>query len=266
MSRIDDIFADLRRDGRKALMPFVCAGHPRRGDTALLLPALERAGASVVEVGFPYTDPIADGPVIAQAMHGALRAGVTPRMVFEEVGSIREWLKVGLVAMVSYSIVHGVGGAGRFVGMAKDAGFDGLIVPDLPLEESGEVRAAAAAAGLTMSMLIAPSTPVERAEALAKASTGFVYLLARAGITGDGSGIPDVSGRVSRLRTFSPLPVAVGFGVSTPEQVRGVVRHADAAIVGSALVRRLTEAKTAGRDPIAEAEGFVGSLAGGLVG
>lgn len=266
MSRIDDIFATLRADNRKALMPFICAGHPRRGDTAVLLPALERAGASVIEIGFPYSDPIADGPVVAQAMHKALQAGATPVSIFDEVASIRQWLKVGLVAMVSYSIIHGVGGPGRFVGMAKEAGFDGLIVPDLPLEESADTAKEAAAAGLSMSMLIAPSTPVERAEAIVKAATGFIYLLARAGTTGEGAAIPDIGGRVTRLKTMTPLPVAVGFGISTPDQVRAITRQADAAIVGSALVRRLEDARAAGKDPVAEAETFTASLAQGLRG
>ncbi|CAG0983944.1 tryptophan synthase alpha chain [Phycisphaerales bacterium] len=266
MPRIDDIFAALKKDNRKALMPFICAGHPRPGDTALLLQALERAGASVIEVGFPFSDPIADGEVVAQAMHKALEKGITPAKVFDEVRSIREWLNVGLVAMVSMSIVHRCGGPTGFVREAKAAGFDGLIVPDLPFEEAGEMMQEAAHAGLSMSLLISPSTPVKRAEQIAAACTGFVYLLARTGITGERESPPDVAARVQRLRQMTPLPIAVGFGISTSDHVRAVVRHADAAIVGSALVNRLSHALAAGKDAISEAEGFVADLARGLTG
>lgn len=266
MPRIDDIFASLRKDGRKALMPFVCAGYPRRGDTALMLQALERAGASIIEVGFPFSDPIADGTVVAQAMHQALENGVIPAQVFDEVRAIREWLKVGLVAMVSMSIVHRCGGPTGFVREARAAGFDGLIVPDLPVEEAGELIEEAAHAGLSMSLLIAPTTPVKRAEQIAKACTGFVYLLARAGITGEQDAPPDIAGRVQRLRQMTPLPIAVGFGISTSEHVRAVVRHADAAIVGSVLVKRVGKAAAEGKDPALEAEAFVGELSRGLSG
>jgi tryptophan synthase alpha chain len=264
LSRIDAIFAELRQRRRKALMPFVCAGHPRAGDLSLLLPALERGGANIVEVGIPFSDPIADGPVIAAAMHKALTQGTTPEGVFEEIAAIREWLKIGLVAMVSASIVYRLGGPGPFIAKARRAGFDGLIVPDLPLEEAGETISEAKEQGISLSLLISPSTPLQRAESIVKASTGFVYLLARAGITGEREQVPDISGRISRLRQMTQLPIAVGFGISRVEQVRAVVQHADAAIVGSALVRRLEEAATGRRDPIEEAEAALRELSQGL--
>jgi tryptophan synthase alpha chain len=264
ISRIDDIFATLRSENRRALMPFIVGGHPRRGDLSLLLPALEKPGASIIEIGIPFSDPIADGSVIAEAMHEALTLGVTPDSIFEEVASIRPWLKSGLVAMVSVSIVHRWGGPNAFAQKARQAGFDGLIVPDAPLEAVGPIREAAALEGLSLSLLLAPTTPVRRAEEILKASTGFLYLLARAGLTGEQMQAPDIASKVARLREMTSLPIACGFGISTPDHVRAVTLHADAAIVGSALVRRISAAVKSGRDPIIEAEDFTKALVDGL--
>jgi tryptophan synthase alpha chain len=265
-SRVPVIFEQLRAAGRRGLMPFVVGEHPAIGSTARLLPELDRAGASIIEVGIPFSDPIADGPVIAAAMHKALGAGATPIEVFDQVASVRGQVKAGLVAMCSVSIVWRMGGAAGFCRRATDAGFDGLIIPDAPLEESGDILSAAGACGLTCSLLVAPSTPPRRAGAIARASTGFVYLLARAGITGERAELPDVEVPVRALRAASGLPIACGFGVSTPEHVRAVVRYADAAIVGSALVRRVEEAHAAGADAVAAAGALVRELSVGLEG
>ncbi len=264
MPALASIFASLRAQNRKALMPFICGGHPAPGSTAALLPALERAGASIVEVGFPFSDPIADGPIIAAAMHDAIARGVTPASVFEETAGARAKTQVGIVAMVTVSIVHRRGGPEKFAAAAKAAGVDGLIVPDAPLEESEELMKAAAAADLAYTHLIAPTTPPRRVEQIAKACTGFIYLLARTGITGEQSSTPQIGPAVQRLRQCTDLPIAVGFGISTPQHVRAVVEHADAAIVGSALVRRMTAAAKEGRDPVTEAETFTRELASGL--
>ncbi len=245
-------------------MPFVCGGFPGPGSTAAVLPALADAGAAVIEVGIPFSDPIADGPVIAAAMHEALKAGSTPMSVFNEVASARSQVAAGLVAMCSVSIVHRMGGPSGFCRQAATAGFDGLIVPDMPLEESADLRAAAAKAGLTLSLLIAPTTPDDRAARIAEASTGFLYLLARSGITGESAEPPKIGPRVDALRRVTPLPIACGFGISTTAHVAAVARHADAAIVGSALVRRMADAARSGADPAREAGVFVRELANGL--
>lgn len=245
-------------------MPFVCGGHPRPGITGAVLAALEQAGASVVEVGIPFSDPIADGPVIAAAMHEAIKSGATPASVFEEVAAARSGLSSGLVAMVSVSIVHRLGGPAEFARQAAGAGFDGLVVPDAPLEESAPLVEAARQNGLTMTLLIAPTTPFTRAQEILKACSGFVYLLARAGITGERDQSPDIADRVDRLRTATLLPIAVGFGISTAQQVRSVLQHADGAIVGSAMVRRISEAAAGGRDVAEEARAFCRELAAGL--
>lgn len=261
MNRIDRIFQSLRGDDRKALMPFLCGGFPSLDSTGPMIEAAERAGASVVEIGVPYSDPIADGPVIASAMHEALLAGSTVERLFEAVRGVRERVSIGLVSMVSASIIGGLGGPERFCPLARDAGFDGLIVPDAPLEESEALAGAAGESGLTLSLLIAPSTPSERAAAIAARCTGFVYLIARAGITGERDRAPEIADRVSALREVTDLPIACGFGISTAEHVRSVVTDADAAIVGSALVRRLAEAT----DPARETEDFLAELSSGLV-
>jgi len=245
-------------------MPFLCGGHPRPGVTRALIPALERAGASIVEVGIPFSDPIADGSVIAAAMHEALAAGATPISIFDEVAGARAECTIGIVAMVSISILQRASTPERFVANAQGAGFDGLIVPDCPPEEAGSLVRACADAGITLSFLIAPSTSPKRAELIMRASTGFVYLLARTGITGEQAGAPDIEGRVTRLRQMTDLPIAVGFGISTAEHVKAVVQHADAAIVGSALVRRIGQAAMDGADPVAAGTEFIRHLATGL--
>jgi len=260
MSRIDEIFQGLRADGRKALMPFICGGHPSLDATGPMIEAAQRAGASVVEVGVPYSDPIADGPVIASAMHDALAAGVTVESLFAEIAAVRERVSIGLVSMVSVSVLAGVGGPARYAAMAKQAGFDGLIVPDSPWEESKAIHDACEENGLALSLLIAPTTPNDRAIDIAKRSTGFVYLLARSGITGEQREAPQIAERVAALREVTDQPIACGFGIATAEHVRAVVEHADAAIVGSALVRRISGSE----DPVGEAEGFLTELAGGL--
>lgn len=269
-------------------MPFVCGGFPLPGMTGQILSALERGGASIAEVGIPFSDPIADGPIIAAAMHTALGKGATPRSVFDEVRAFRDSTMsetdgirdelakqmlgaagpgLGLVAMVSMSIVHRIAGGGGprgFCEEARKAGFDGLIVPDAPLEESAALGGAARDAGLTLSLLVSPTTPPQRAERIVRACTGFVYLLARAGITGEQQSAPDIGPRVAALRKMTDLPIACGFGISTAEHVRAVAAHADAAIVGSALVRRMGEAHASGRSAVTEAETVTRDLCRGL--
>lgn len=266
MNRIERAFQAARQSNARLLMPFICGGFPRPGVTGPLLAALQRGGASVVEIGIPFSDPIADGPVIAGAMHKAIEAGSTPERVFEEVRTVRDAIGIGLVAMVSVSIAHRLGGRDGFLARTRETGFDGVIIPDLPLEESEAYRDRCGELGLTFSHLVAPTTPRDRAAALAKGSTGFVYLLARTGITGERSDAPDVAERVGALRRATDLPIACGFGIATAEHVRAVVAHADAAIVGSAMVRRIERAAGAGLDPAEAAEALTRELAAGLAG
>ncbi len=267
MNRIDAIFQDLRTSGGKALMPFVTAGYPSLAATAAVLPALERAGASICELGFPFSDPVADGPVIQASMTESLQAGVTPGKIFDRVADVRPNLSIGLVAMVSYSIVYRWG-VERFVARAAEVGIDGLIIPDLALEEAADVGRVVHDAGLTCSLLIAPTSSADRAKRIAAASSGFVYAVARTGITGVSDAAPEgLAERVAMLREATDLPIAVGFGISRPEHVKAVVEHADAAIVGSALVRHIGDHHDAPTDRLVEqVEQYVRALAAGLKG
>jgi len=246
-------------------MPFVTAGDPDLATTGRLLPVMEQAGASICELGFAFSDPVADGPVIQASMTHALGRGVRPVDVLEMVAQERSGLGMGLVAMVSYSIAYRLG-VGSFVRDARAAGIDGFIFPDMTLEESAAARDAAAQEGLIVSFLIAPTTPIERARQIARASSGFVYLLSRAGITGERSRLPDdLPGRIDALRAVTDLPIAVGFGISDQSQVRRVLGVADAAIVGSAIMRRVADHRGEGADRVVEAVGrFVGELAKGV--
>ncbi|MEM9751939.1 MAG: tryptophan synthase subunit alpha [Planctomycetota bacterium] len=266
VNRINRIFESLRHEGRKAVMPFVTAGDPDVASLPALLRGAEAGGASVVEVGLPFSDPIADGPVIQASMKHALDHGASLDGVFEAVRSVRDELTLGLVAMVSYSIVHRRG-LSAFVEQAASAGFDGFIFPDLPLEESHDARKAAADAGLILSQLVAPSTPIDRAKRIAEVSTGFVYVVSRAGITGTRAELPpELPARLSELRIVTDLPMAVGFGVSSAAHVAQVVSVADAAIVGSALVTKVAGTRGAPETAGSVVERFVGSLAEGLKG
>lgn len=257
--RIERIFADLKREGRGALMPFITGGYPSLSVTAEAIPALEAAGASIVEVGIPFSDPIADGPVIAASMHEALEAGVTPAKVFEMVRSVREQTQLGLVAMVSDSIVMRMGPA-SFIADAADAGIDGLIIPDLDTTSAKPIADLTHDRGLTLSLLVAPTTSPKRVEQIVSLSSGFIYLLGRSGLTGERDAAPQIAEPVRMLRQVTDLPIAVGFGISTADHVAAVTSIADAAIVGSALVRRMGEAK----DPVAAAGAFTAELAKGL--
>jgi tryptophan synthase alpha chain len=265
MNRIQSIFKELAQRRRGALMPFLTAGYPSMELTAELLPRLGPAGASICELGFPFSDPIADGPVISASMTEALAGGFTPDRLLQTVRRVREQVELGLVAMVSYSLVYRRG-VQVFVEQAQQAGFDGFIFPDLPLEEAEAVTGPVADAGMTMSLLIAPTTPMARAEQIARRSSGFVYIVAHTGITGQRDRLPDdLTERIGRLRHVTDLPLAVGFGISRPEHVRAVTEVADAAIVGSALVKRMGEHAGAPVDQqVGYATSFVRELADGL--
>jgi tryptophan synthase alpha chain len=259
VSRIDDIFASHRAAGRPVLMPFVTAGYPNLEVTREVIPALETAGAGIVELGIPFSDPIADGPVIAASMHEALLGGVTPGAVLDLVRDLRAATGLGIVAMVSYSIVHRLG-PDRFAAQTAEAGVDGLIVPDVDPDGATGLAALADRHDLSFSLLVAPTTPADRIRAITDCCRGFVYVLARTGLTGEQDAAPEVTARIEEVRRHTDLPLAVGFGISSSEHVAAVTRTADGAIVGSALVRRM-----GGRDPVAAAVTFVGELAGGLV-
>jgi tryptophan synthase alpha chain len=239
MNPIDTLFSRLKAGRHKALGPFVTAGDPDLGTSARLIAELARRGASLIEIGFPYSDPIADGSVIQASYTRALTRGVTMDAIFAMTQALK--IETPLLAMVSYSLVHHRGPQ-RFVAQAKEAGFSGSIVPDLPLDEAGELAKLAAEADFRLVLLVTPTTPRERAKRIAQLSTGFVYCVSVAGITGERSGIPpELVDQLRWLRTQTDLPLCVGFGISQPEHVRALREAADGIIVGSTLVRRLEQ-------------------------
>lgn len=259
VERIAEAFARARARRRCAIMPFVTAGFPDRSTTVRLLRELPDAGADLIELGFPFSDPIADGPVIAESMHQALLKGATPDDVF---GCVREARpRVPVLAMVSVSIVTRMGVV-PFLEQCERSSIAGVIVPDAGAEFWPAARAAAPELTTRLGIveLVAPSTPPARTERIVRDSNAFVYLLARAGITGERNEAPDVAQRAAFLRSFGPAPIAVGFGVSNAAHVRAVGEHADGAIIGSAIVRAMTDAHARGESAAEAAIALVQSL------
>lgn len=236
-TRISDRFAALKEEGRPGLVTFITAGDPD-GETSLaILKSLPGAGADVIELGVPFTDPMADGPAIQAAGLRALRAGQTLAKTIEMVRAFREEDQATPVVLMGYFNPIYVYGVERFLSDAKAAGVDGLIVVDLPPEEDEELCLPALSAGLDFIRLATPTTDDRRLPTVLKNTAGFVYYVSITGITG--SATPDanaVAQAVARIKTHTPLPVAVGFGVKTPEQAKAIAAGADAVVVGSALV------------------------------
>jgi tryptophan synthase alpha chain len=248
LARLEAVFAAHRAAGRKALAPFVTAGDPDPATSVAVLEAVDRAGASLCELGVPYSDPIADGPVIQASYTRALASGITLESVFSIARQAADRTTMPILAMASYSLIFRRG-IDRFVADAVAAGLTGLVVPDLPLEESDDLDAACRAAGLALVRLVTPTTPPDRAEAIARKSTGFLYCVSVAGVTGTRTELPaGLIDRVKWLRTKTDVPILVGFGISGPAQARAVAEVADGVIVGSALVRHLAEAGQKPRD------------------
>ena len=238
---IDEVFNQLRTAKRAAFMPFIVAGDPTLQATTALLTSLPARGASLIEVGFPYSDPIADGPTIQAAYTRALERGIRVRAIFESLRAIRSQLAAPLVAMVSYAIVYRHG-LDRFIDQALQAGFSGAIVPDLPADEAEPFFERCCAAGLKLIQLITPTTPEHRIEGILARCSGFVYYVSVTGITGERSRLSERIGeRIRQIKQHTALPVCVGFGVSSPQQVRELAEVADGVIVGSAIVRRIAE-------------------------
>ena len=236
---IAQTFAPLRAQNRIALMPFIPAGYPDLPTTEVALPALEAAGASLIEVGFPFSDPIADGPVVQESFTVALSKKLKIADVFESVARARPTVSIPLVSMVSYSIVYRYG-VDRFVSLATQAGFDGLILPDLPPPEAQAICDRVRSGGLDTILLVAPTTTPQRRAEIARLCSGFVYYLSVSGITGERDQLPkDLVDNVRQLKGLTDRPICVGFGISRPDHVARLRGIADGAIVGSALVKRM---------------------------
>jgi tryptophan synthase alpha chain len=238
-SRLDRTFAELRGRKSKALIAYIMAGDPTLHDTERLVLELEQAGADVIELGVPFSDPIADGPVIQQAAERALRSGASLRKILPMVKTLRSKTQIPLVLMAYYNTIHAFG-AERFCQEAVAVGVDGLIVPDMPPDEAGPLEEPAAATGLQLIFLVAPTSTTERRSYVVRRSHGFVYYVSLTGITGAKlSNLADVRANVEKIRKISAIPVAVGFGVATPEDAAKVAAIADGVIVGSAIVKQI---------------------------
>lgn len=245
-NRVDQAFTRLAEARKKGLLPYVTAGLPDLNTTQGVLEALADTGVTAVELGFPYSDSIADGPTIQSSFTRVLDKGIRVKDILDMVKRFRQRRELPLLAMLSYSIVHRIG-LQPFLKMAATSGIDGLILPDLSLEEAPQAAARIAAAGLRLPMLVSPASPPDRKKRLAELSTGFIYYMSVTGITGERDRLPpELIENVRDLRRTSGRPVVVGFGISTAEQVRLVCREADGAIIGSALVRRMMEAQDSG--------------------
>ena len=236
MSRIAETFARLRREGKRALIPFITAGDPDLKTTRDLLVELARAGASLIELGVPFTDPMADGPVIQRASMRALRNGIDVAEILQVVGEARREMDVPVV-LFSYFNPLLQFGAGRLSEQARRAGADGVLVTDLVPEEAGNFAATLAKNELDCIFLVAPTSTDERLRMIADRASGFIYAVSRTGVTGAREELSiEAEKLVARVRDLTDLPIAVGFGISTRAQVRDVWRYADAAVVGSAVV------------------------------
>ena len=241
-NRIQATFAQLHSKGEKALIPYIMAGDPTLAMTESLVLALERGGADLIELGVPFSDPIADGPVIQQAAERSLRSGTTLKNILFTVANLRKKTSIPLILMTYYNSLMAMG-IPDFCATAVDAGIDGIIVPDLPPEESDRLYHANQAAGGPVSIfLLAPTSTAERRRAVIQRSHGFIYYVSLTGITG--AKLTDLSlvrQSVQQLQRASRKPVAVGFGIASAEQAREVGQFADGVIIGSALVRYISE-------------------------
>jgi tryptophan synthase alpha chain len=266
MNRLTTAFEVARKSRLKMLCPFLTAGFPNSEATSEFLLAAQAGGAGVLELGIPFSDPVADGPVIQASYTEALLNGATVENSLKSVENARRrGLTIPVMAMVSFSIIFKKG-TNTFAKACAECGIDGVILPDVPLEEAPAIVDVMREAGLRSALLIAPTTPPVRRSAIGRLCDGFVYYLSVSGITGERKALPsDIAPNVAAIRQITTVPVCVGFGISTPEQVREVTNVADGAIVGSAVIRRLAQKASEGvHAQAAELQRFVADLATGL--
>lgn len=239
MGRIADVFTNLQQQGTRGLIPYITAGDPDLAATEQLLVALSRAGATLIELGIPFSDPMADGPVIQRASERALQHDFGLQDILDTAARARKQIDTPIILFSYYNPLLQFG-PGRLAQALKDAGVDGVLVTDLTPEESGEFEAELRAHDLDMIFLVAPTSTDERLRLVAKHASGFIYAVSRAGVTGTRETVSAQAEQlVNRVRQFSSLPVAVGFGISNAAQVADVQRYADAAVVGSAIVAEM---------------------------
>ena len=245
MNRIVEKFAALKRAGRKGLIVYIGAGDPHLAATHELALAFDGVGVDILELGVPFSDPLADGLVNQLAAQRGLESGTTPPKLFETIAAIRRQSQIPIVLYVYFNLIHKVG-IEKFIHDAVRAGVDGLLVLDLPPEESDNYEALMKRAGLCHIYLVAPTTPEDRMELIVKRGSGFIYYISREGVTGMQAKVAtNLAAQVARIRSHTNLPVAVGFGISNPAQAQLAAESAEAVVVGSAVVNQIAETGTA---------------------
>lgn len=260
MNRIVERFAQLKKNGQKGFVVYIGAGDPNLEATRELALAFDKAGVDVLELGVPFSDPLADGLVNQLAAQRGLESGTTPAKVLETVRAIRKDSQVPIVFYIYFNLLHRHGFK-KFIEDAARAGVDGLLVLDLPPEESENYEAMMRDAGLCVIYLIAPTTPDERIELIVKRGTGFIYYVSREGVTGMQAKVSDtIATMTAKIRAHTQLPIAVGFGISNPEQARTVAASAEAIVVGSAIVNQIAQHGQS-KDLVPRVSEFVKSLA-----
>jgi tryptophan synthase alpha chain len=260
MNRIVEKFGQLKKSGKKGFIVYIGAGDPDLEATRELALAFDKAGVDILELGVPFSDPLADGLVNQLAAQRGLESGTTPPKLRETIAAIRKQSQIPIVLYIYFNLIHHVG-MEKFIADAARAGVDGLLVLDLPPEESDNYEALTKKNGLCHIYLVAPTTPEERMEFIVKRGSGFIYYISREGVTGMQSKVaPNLASQVSKIRTHTDLPIAVGFGVSNPEQAKLVAQSADAVVVGSAVVNQIAEHGKS-KDLVKRVSEFVKSLA-----
>ena len=261
MGRIGETFERLERERRTALMPYLTMGYPHRESALELVPAVAEAGVDLIELGVPFSDPLADGATIQASSQQALENGMSLVLCLQQAETLRaRGVTLPFVMMGYYNPILQMG-IEAFADRAAQAGVDGAIVPDLPPEEAGALRAALHARGIDLVFLLAPTADEARVRTVAELSSGFLYLVSLVGVTGARNRLPaELEAFVARARSATALPLAVGFGIGTPEQAARVARIADGVIVGSALIKAIG----ASEQPVEAARAFVSALRGGI--
>jgi tryptophan synthase alpha chain len=260
MNRIVDRFAQLKRAGKKGLVVYIGTGDPHLEATRQLALAFDRAGVDILELGVPFSDPLADGLVNQLAAQRGLESGTTPPKLLATIAAIRKDSQIPIVLYIYFNLIHKVG-LEKFIDDAAKAGVDGLLVLDLPPEESDNYESLMKQAGLCHIYLVAPTTPEDRMELIVKRGSGFIYYISREGVTGMQTSVAvNLASQVAKIRAHTSLPIAIGFGISNPEQARAVAKEGDACVVGSAIVNQIAEH---GKSPelVAKVGAFVKSLA-----
>lgn len=260
MNRIVECFDHLKAARKKGFIVYIGAGDPDLEATRQLAIAFDSAGVDILELGVPFSDPLADGIVNQLAAQRGLESGTTPASVLSTVAAIRKESQIPIVLYIYFNLIHRAG-LERFIQEAAAAGVDGLLVLDLPPEESANYESLMRASGLCNIYLVAPTTPDDRMELIVKRGSGFIYYVSREGVTGMQSKVAATIGeKTAKIRTHTDLPIAVGFGISTPDQARTVAEHAEAIVVGSAVVNEIAQH---GKSPqlVERAGAFVNSLA-----